>query len=74
MTFGKRIRHIRFLLGCTQKELAEAIGCQRDCVSQWENGRTCANFEQIESLHLRVGIRLEYLIVGRGEPGVLRLP
>lgn len=38
-TLGERIRARRDYLGLTQQELADAFGCARETISNWEHGR-----------------------------------
>lgn len=47
-SMGMHLRHIRTLMGGTQKELAEAVGVTQYAVSQYENGKlSLGKFAQV---------------------------
>ena len=47
MTLGKKIAHLRSLIGISQEELAEKAGVSRQSVSKWEIDATLPQIDKI---------------------------
>ena len=59
MSFGDELRAARNASGMSQAVLAEAVGVSSfKVVSQWENGHSTPNYENLERLESVLGVRL----------------
>lgn len=50
LTFGEKVKKLRFRVGLTQKDFATAIGSSQSSVASWENGKSICNPKLIEVL------------------------
>src|ERR1700722_2261336 len=62
---GARIRASREDQGCTQDQLAAAVGVSRSAVAQWETGRAGQVTTNLTRVAAALGIGVEYLMYGR---------
>lgn len=62
--FGARLRHLREDAGLTHQELADAIGCAKARVSEWETGKRLPLLETAE--RMVVALKLGTLAVFDG--------
>jgi phage repressor protein C with HTH and peptisase S24 domain len=67
MDIGERIRHIRKLLGLTQKEFAQQIGITQGFLTNVEKGRYQPSEKVLRLISQTFGVSLEWLKTGQGE-------
>ncbi|MBU0507994.1 helix-turn-helix transcriptional regulator [bacterium] len=66
---GERIRRARKSAGLSQEELSDKIRVNRSYLSLVENGKSSPTFEFLEKVASGLEVRVEDLVVGRGQNG-----
>lgn len=74
MTMGQRIAMLRKGKGMTQEALAEAMGVSAQAVSKWENDVSCPDVMALPQLAKLLGVTVDTLLTGAGEPETRVLP
>ena len=67
--FGDRLRSIRLQHGRTQDDIAAMLGCTRNAVSQYENGRNYPGIESLMTFCSETGTSMDWLLLGREPTG-----
>lgn len=62
MEFPERLKELRKLEGCTQKDLALQIRRTEDCIHDWEKGRSEPSIEDIIALASFFSVSTDYLL------------
>ena len=73
-TIGKRISENRKNKNLKQDELAEMLGVSPQAVSKWENDISCPDISLLPALSKILGITVDELLSGKGEPKVSYVP
>lgn len=63
---GRRIRQARLAAGLSQQRVADRFGISRAAVAQWEAGDTNPGTAKLEGVADVLGVRIEWLAIGRG--------
>ena len=56
-TIGERIRHARTQKGLTQAQLASALGCKYQTISNYENGKRSVDSATLKQICIVLGIK-----------------
>lgn len=64
MTLNKRLRDQRLLVGLSQSNVAEKLNISRQAISQWENGKSYPDIDNLNRLSEIYHISLDDLISG----------
>jgi transcriptional regulator with XRE-family HTH domain len=67
-TIGGRVRHVRKLLGLTQRKLAEICGISLTTMTDIEVGRVNAGHVFLKNFAEKLDVNLYYVLFGTGEP------
>lgn len=67
---GARIARARTARGLTQLDIAKHFSIERVSVTQWESGVTKPEGDKLPGLADRLGIPLQWLMTGKGDPDV----
>lgn len=67
--FSKRLKELRKEKKLTQQEIAELLGVKRNTYSDWENGKTEPNFENLIKLADFFEVSLDWLFGRKVELG-----
>ena len=70
---GARIRARRMEIGAKSKELAEYLGVSPVNVSRWEHSFCNPSLEQVGRIARFLGCSTDYLILGEGRVGKVRI-
>lgn len=65
MECGENIKKYRTEKGCTQEELAKAVGVSRQSIARWENGWVVPTLFYAKRLAEHFGITVEELMDGK---------
>jgi transcriptional regulator with XRE-family HTH domain len=68
LVYGKRIKHIREMLGLTQKDFAEKMKVARNTISEAESGITMPGHGLLMVLNEIYNVNPNYILLGIGEP------
>ena len=66
MSMGERIRQARKELGMSQQAIGNRFDISRAAVAQWEAGDTNPNTSKLGALADVLGVRVEWLAIGKG--------
>lgn len=58
---GARIRIMRQLLGLTQADLAQKVGCSKQAINTYETGRREAGYRNLTALSKTLGVTVDWL-------------
>ena len=64
MSLNKRLRDQRLLVGLSQSNVAEKLNISRQAISQWENGKSYPDIDNLNQLSEIYHISLDELISG----------
>lgn len=67
MTLNKRLRDQRLLVGLSQSNVAEKLNISRQAISQWENGKSYPDIDNLNQLSEIYHISLDDLICGNND-------
>jgi transcriptional regulator with XRE-family HTH domain len=73
-TFGDRVAAAREELGLTQGQLANRLGVRLSTVENWEGDRSEPRANKLQMLAGILNISIIWLLTGKGEGGVERVP
>ncbi len=62
-----RIKELRKKHGLSQQELADALHVHQTAVSQWENGKTAPDLDNLQQMAKLFGVSTDY-ILGQSKP------
>lgn len=65
---GQRIRQLRKNKDMSQADLSKLISVSKVAISQWENGDTQPNGENLLRLAMTLGCAPEWIVTGKGSP------
>lgn len=72
-SFHERLREVRLEKGCTQAELAKAIGVTKSTMAKYDRGELEPNIEKIRKIASVLGVSSDYLLGKDPNEEMLRL-
>jgi transcriptional regulator with XRE-family HTH domain len=67
MTFGQRLKKLRYKLGLSQKEMAERLGVHLMTISRYERDAMKPSFRFLEKLRETFNVNPQWLLEGKGD-------
>ncbi|WP_457681099.1 helix-turn-helix domain-containing protein [Thermovibrio sp.] len=67
MTFGQRLKRLRYKLGLSQKEMAERLGVHLMTISRYERDAMKPSFRFLEKVRETFNVNPKWLLEGEGE-------
>lgn len=68
MTFGERLRRLRYSNNLSQEKLGKKIGTAQTNISEWELGKNSPDVNQLAALAVALETTASYLVEGIGNP------